>query len=470
MTTTPLLGIQQVAATQNQKEVTINDAILALESAGNGVTAISMSAGSVTLTATQYASGVCFECTGASSDVTLTVPLTARLFLVNNLNSTGGTITVGGATGTNVSVSVGSMVPIFCDGTNCYTVTFSSTATAATTQALSDSSNLIATDQFVWGLVAGLVTQSVAGGSTVALTAVQAANGIIVLTGALTANISVTVPATPKSWVVVNNTTGSFSLTFRTVSGSGVSIPQSSTMGVYCDGTNVRQTNPMATATTQVLNDNSASVATDAFVQGVTGGYLSVNVAGGSSVTLTAAQAARPIINLYGALTANISVIVPATSKKFTVANNTTGAYSVTFMASGGAGVVIPQGAAQEVYCDGTNILSGVKPRNLAEMTAQFVFGTVVTNGTFWFAYKALYAGTITALDTVTGNGSFTVDVQINGTDVTGLSAVAVTTTSATTAATGANTFNAGDTITGIISASTGSPTGAVLNLNVTWS
>jgi hypothetical protein len=470
MSTTPLLGIQQVAATQNQKEVTINDAVLALESAGNAFTAISMSAGSVTLTPTQYASGVCFECSGASSAVTLTVPLTQRLFCVNNLNSSGGTITVGGATGANVSVAVGTMALVYCDGTNCYTITVSATATTATTQALSDASNLIATDQFVWGLVGGLTSVSVAGGSTVALTAVQAANAIIVLTGALTANISVTVPTTTKTWVVVNNTTGAYTVTFKTTSGTGVSIPQSSTMGVYCDGTNVRQTNPMATATTQALNDSSAAVATDNFVQGLTGGYLSVSVAGGSSVTLTAVQAARPIINLTGAITANISVFVPATSKKWTVANNTTGAFTVTFGTASGTGVAIPQGEAMEVYCDGTNVLSGAKPRNMGVLLAQFVFGTIVQNGTFWFAYRAPYAGTIESIDALTGTGSFTVDVEINGTGVTGISAVAVTSTPTNMAATGANTFNAGDTIVGVISSASGSPTGAVLSLNTTWS
>jgi hypothetical protein len=108
-------------------------------------------------------------------------------------------------------------------------------------------------------------------------------------------------------------------------------------------------------------------------------------------------------------------------------------------------------------------------PRNNGVLAAQWVLGTVAANGDFYFAYKAPYAGTVNSLDSLSGTGTFTLAVKINGTNVTGLSAVAVS-TAANTAATAANTFSAGDTITGTISSASGSPTDAVLSLNVTWS
>ncbi|MES2055813.1 MAG: hypothetical protein V4564_07745 [Pseudomonadota bacterium] len=114
--------------------------------------------------------------------------------------------------------------------------------------------------------------------------------------------------------------------------------------------------------------------------------------------------------------------------------------------------------------------MTPVTPRNLGEMQAQWVMGAIVVNGTFYFSYKTRYAGTITALDTISGAGTFTVAVKINGTNVTGLSAVSVTSSPATTSASGANAFAAGDTITGVVSSAASSPTNAVLNLNVTWS
>lgn len=121
-------------------------------------------------------------------------------------------------------------------------------------------------------------------------------------------------------------------------------------------------------------------------------------------------------------------------------------------------------------FWDGSAWITGAKPRNLGVLLAQFVLGTVVTNGTFHFAYKTPYGGTINSLNSVSATGTFSLAVNINGTPVTGLSAVGVTSTPATTNATGADTFAAGDDITGVISSASGGPTNAVLNLNVTWS
>lgn len=120
---------------------------------------------------------------------------------------------------------------------------------------------------------------------------------------------------------------------------------------------------------------------------------------------------------------------------------------------------------------NGSAWVSEVTSRNKGAMMAQWVSGAIVANGTIYFAFKAPYAGTINSLDYVTGNGSFDVNIEINGTGVTSLTAVAVSSsTPANTAATGADTFSAGDTISGVISSATSAPTDAILNLNVTWS
>lgn len=78
-------------------------------------------------------------------------------------------------------------------------------------------------------------------GSSITLTALQAAKSRITLAGALTANISITVPAWKKSWVVVNNCTGSFNVTVKTPSGTGVSIPTGYSASIIGDGTNITQ-------------------------------------------------------------------------------------------------------------------------------------------------------------------------------------------------------------------------------------
>jgi hypothetical protein len=111
-----------------------------------------------------------------------------------------------------------------------------------------------------------------------------------------------------------------------------------------------------------------------------------------------------------------------------------------------------------------------VTSRNKGVALAQWVSGAIVANTTFRFMWKAPYAGTVDSLDYVTGNDSFTLAVKINGTNVTGLSAVTVSSsTPANATATALNTFLVGDEVSGVITGTSGSPTNAFLNLNLTW-
>jgi phage-related tail fiber protein len=92
----------------------------------------------------------------------------------------------------------------------------------------------------------GVLTKSVAGGVNVTLTAAEAAYGVLWFTGALTANISVIVPAGIGMWTVVNRTTGAFTLTIRqgAVGNPGVVIPPSRQIQVVSNGTTtLTQTN-----------------------------------------------------------------------------------------------------------------------------------------------------------------------------------------------------------------------------------
>lgn len=88
----------------------------------------------------------------------------------------------------------------------------------------------------------GRLSKSVAGGSNVTLTGAEAANKIIVLTGALTGNIDVIFPANDASdWIIYNNTTGAFTLTVKCAAQTGFAIGQTKHCVAYCDGTDVRR-------------------------------------------------------------------------------------------------------------------------------------------------------------------------------------------------------------------------------------
>jgi hypothetical protein len=90
--------------------------------------------------------------------------------------------------------------------------------------------------QYGLGTVTGLA------GSNVTLTATQYGKQILILTGALTANINLIFPALAYGWIVVNETTGSFSITCKTSGGTGVVVAQggwATASSIQGDGTNI---------------------------------------------------------------------------------------------------------------------------------------------------------------------------------------------------------------------------------------
>lgn len=86
-------------------------------------------------------------------------------------------------------------------------------------------------------------------------------------------------------------------------------------------------------------------------------GLLSKSVAGSSNVTLTQAEAANNQYTFTGILTGSINVIVPTVKARFTVKNNTTGAFTLTVKTAAGTGVIVQQGQEATLLCDGTNVI-----------------------------------------------------------------------------------------------------------------
>lgn len=90
----------------------------------------------------------------------------------------------------------------------------------------------------------GVLTKSVAGFANVALTTAEANNGVIILTGLITASITVSVPGAGK-WTVDNQTTttngNAYAVTFVMVGGTeSVKLIRGKQHKLYCDGTNIK--------------------------------------------------------------------------------------------------------------------------------------------------------------------------------------------------------------------------------------
>lgn len=117
---TPNLNITEVTANQTQKEVTINDAITALDNAGNSTVDKSMTAGNVLLTSAEFRGYVRFNATGTPGTArTLSFPASIkRLVGVTNNSDSQVTVQVTGAPGTTVVLVPGAKSLVYVDGTN----------------------------------------------------------------------------------------------------------------------------------------------------------------------------------------------------------------------------------------------------------------------------------------------------------------------------------------------------------------
>ena len=86
--------------------------------------------------------------------------------------------------------------------------------------------------------------------------------------------------------------------------------------------------------------------------------YTQINVAGTGNYTLSGFELNRIAYDLTGLLTGNRVIIVPATVQQYWITNGTTGAFTLTVKTASGTGILVSQGSAAILYCDGTNVVN----------------------------------------------------------------------------------------------------------------
>jgi hypothetical protein len=95
----------------------------------------------------------------------------------------------------------------------------------ATTWGIKTNNNL----DLIAAAVAGIATVSVSAGDTTLSTANalpdQARCAILLVEGTLTADANIIVPASPKTYIFVRNTSGAFNITVKQGAGSGTVLP-----------------------------------------------------------------------------------------------------------------------------------------------------------------------------------------------------------------------------------------------------
>jgi len=461
MAVSPILAIPLVAPTQNDKTTTMNDMTLAIEGAANDQIVIDMSAGNVTLTALQYKRYNVFVVSGLTAPRDLIVPLTKRVFAVRNASAQ--SVVVRGASGGSATIAAGLGMFIQCDGVNCVgygsggpgppgitgpaggAVSISYVFSSTTTNSDPGPGNLRfnnGTQNLATAIYLDVLDQAGSDWTTII-------DSLDDSTSSPKGTVRVFGRDTPTNWITffitsVISHTGYRELTVS-VAGSTAANPftASDNIAVAFDRTgNIGSTGPAGPTGPMGPIGALTPIADD---------ELFANISGSSATPVGTSLSAY----LDSALSSTQGTLLYRSGTVWTA------------LGPGSAGQVLQTGglAANPAWA------TGAAPRNAARMQAQWVSGAVVANDTIWFAYDAPYAGTINSMTYLTGAGSFTVAVQINGVSVTGLGAIAVSSaTPATASATAANTFTAGQRITAVITAATGSPTGAVLSLAATWS
>jgi hypothetical protein len=177
----------------------------------------------------------------------------------------------------------------------------------------------------------GTTTLNATGASgTTTLSASQYRPPTIIVTGVLTANVTYRIPSgVGGQWVVFNNTSGAFTLTFDSGGGgTSTTITQGTRVLIYCDGTNVAlgvTTTPSTAAGSsgQIQYNSGGSLA----------GSSNFTYDGSANVVLGATVVARldirDTLRLYGSTTGYFGLTVPASAGSTTYtlpnADGTTG-------------------------------------------------------------------------------------------------------------------------------------------------
>ena len=167
------------------------------------------------------------------------------------------------------------------------------------------------------GNVIDLVDDSIAAYTTITVSSVdvtltqadgsadQARSAFLDITGTLTGSVNVIIPGLSKGYGVRNSTSGSFTVTMKTATGSGIAIPQGQVISVISDGVSVRDVEIAGIkSTANVINVSVGSSFVDIKVPMAVSGTVSIG--GGLAVSGT--------VSIGGGLAVSASSTMAATT------------------------------------------------------------------------------------------------------------------------------------------------------------
>jgi len=233
-------------------------------------------------------------------------------------------------------------------------------------------------------------------------------NMVLKFTGTLTANTTVTIPDSIEKVYILHDTTtrGGFSLTFKTVSGTGVTLINNKIHIVYSDGTNVTDISGSSLANTTLqqvvsnggtsdgtINVSNLTVTAATNVSGIT---ISDNVTAANNITTTAGnmvdqKGEMRLVPLeskstdYTLQASDHGKVISISSGNITVPSGIFSAgQTVTIFANISSGVIDINRSGVTMYwaTDGTNADRDLEPRGVATILCVAADTFVITGGT----------------------------------------------------------------------------------------
>lgn len=282
-----------------------------------------------------------------------------------------------------------------------------------------------------------------AGTGNYTLSTSEAANQALKFTGILTGNRTIIVPTTIKEYWINNATTGAFTLTVKTLAGSGIAVTQTKQAILYCDGTDViaAETDEGAGISTPVAIANGGTGATTA---GAALTNLGGTATGVSVFTAANAAAALSAIGGVGLASANTFTNLNYFTYNDAVTNTVTEIMRLQHTSSGT--VVANFGLRTGYYLEngsGSTVNIGYQDVQLTTVTA----GAEVSKITFGTIQAGTLAARVAIGNGIYGNGTTGGDKGADTANFTTIYEANTSLASKYAAIASANTFSALQTI-----------------------
>lgn len=269
--------------------------------------------------------------------------------------------------------------------------------------------------------IVGYTTQAITDGADTTITIADGASSVarnytLVLTGALTANRNLIVPAIQKSYIIFNNTSGGFSVTVKVSGQTGVTVANGKKAIVYNNGTDI----------VEVVN----APVTEAGTQTLTNKTLTTPVLSGTASGTTAGRLGY----LSGALsygTGSVQRTVVNTDEAQTLTNKTLTTPVLSGTASGTTAGAVGYLSGALSYGTGSVQRTVVNTDEAQTLTNKTWNGNAIGA-----AYGGTGATTLTANNVILGNGTSAVQFVAPGTNGNLLTSNGTTWTSAAAPAT----------------------------------